>query len=360
MRIRFTHPAISLAIAATLVATACTAAATPAPTPMATPAATAAGTVAPSSTPLAGTKKFTVAFTSRGLSSVAMMEGIAVLNSKGYTIDTPEIAQSNLIVEGILQNQFQVTSGTTLSFLVAAQKNGPIRTIGNRLNNEWTLTSKAAIKTCNDTNGKVWAHHTESAVSTAMARAWVAANCTGGKSSAQEVFIQGSDVRRAALSANQIDVAELELSDAMAITAGDGATKYFVLAPFNKDLPNLKPSMIAANSTWMAANPGDVVALLKATTEINRKINADPTGAYLKGLAEKHVPNAIQAATIGPIAKSYAEAKLFPGDGGLALSDLAFTIKFFEDAGSLPKGLTNATAADLTFLNLALKELGPG
>jgi NitT/TauT family transport system substrate-binding protein len=287
-----------------------------------------------------------------------MMEAISVLNSQGYKIDTPEIAQSNLIVEGILQNQFQFTSGTTLSFLVAAQKNGPIRSIGNRLNNEWTLTSIAAIKTCNDTNGKIWAHHTESAVSTAMARAWVATNCTGGKSTAQEVFIQGSDVRRAALAAGQIDVGELELSDAMAITAGDGATKYNVLAPFNKDLPNLKPSMIAGNSTFMAQNPGSVVALLKATTEQNRKINADPTGAYLRSLAEKHVPNAIQAATIGPIAKAYAEAKLFPGDGGVSADAIAYTIKFFEDAGSLPKGLTPATAADLTFLNIALKELG--
>jgi NitT/TauT family transport system substrate-binding protein len=300
-----------------------------------------------------------VAFTSRGLSAVAMMEAINVLNSQGYQIDTPEIAQSNLIVEGVLNNQFQFTSGTTLSFLVAAQKNGPIRSIGNRLNNEWTLTSKADIKSCNDTAGKVWAHHTESAVSTAMARAWVATNCTGGKTTAQEVFIQGSDVRRAALAAGQIDIGELELSDAMAITAGDGATKFNVVAPFNKDLPNLKPSMIAGNSTFMAENPGSVVALLKATLEINRKINADPTGAYLKGLAEKIVPNAIQAATIGAIAKSYAEAKLFPGDGGLKVEDLAYTIKFFEDAGSLPKGLTNAQAADLTFLNIALKELGP-
>jgi hypothetical protein len=360
MRIRFKHPAISLAISAALVATACTAAATPSPvaTPGPTPAGSPAGSQAPAATSLPGSKTFTVAFTSRGLSSVAMMEAIGVLNSQGYKIDTPEIAQSNLIVEGMIQNQFQVSSGTTLSYLVAAQKGGPIRIVGNRLNNEWTLTGVAAIKSCDDTNGKVWAHHTESAVSTAMARAWLADNCTGGKTTAQEVFIQGSDVRRAALSNGQIDIGELELSDAMAITAGDGATKYNVVAPFNKDLPNLKPTTIAANSTWLAANPGDIVALLKATIEVNKKISDDKTGAYLKGLAEKHVPNAIQAATIADIAKAYAEAGMFPADGGLKVDDLAFTLKFFEDAGSLTKGLTNATAADLTFLNLALKELG--
>lgn len=360
MRIRFTHPAVSLALTAALVVTACSAAATPVPTKAPTAAPSTGGSAAaPTSTPLPGSKKFTVAFTSRGLSSVAMMEAIAVLNGKGYTIDFPEIAQSNLIVEGIVNNQFQVTSGTTLSFLVASQKGGPIRSIGNRLNNEWTLTGISAITKCDDANGKVWAHHTESAVSTSMARIWVANNCTGGKSTAQEVFIQGSDIRAGALRQGQIDIGELELSDAYNTTAGAGASKYRIVANFSKDLPTLKPSMIAANTEWMAKNPGDVIALMREITVQNRKINADKTGGYLKSLAEKHVPKAINKDTIADVSKSYVDAGLFPSDGGLKESDITGTIKFFEDGGSLTKGLTVQQAADLTFLNLVLKDLGP-
>ena len=254
--------------------------------------------------------------------------------------------------------QFQVTSGTTLSFLVAAQANGPIRMIGNRLNNEWTLTSIASIKKCDDTNGKIWAHHTESAVSTSMARIWMKTNCAAS-TKPQEIFLQGSDVRAAALRNGQIDVAELELGDAYNTTTGALASKFSILANFSTDLPNLKPSMMAANSNWMAANPGDVIALLRETIVQNRKINADKTGAYLKSLALKWVPKTINPDTIDVVAKAYVDKGLFPSDGGAALADIDYTIKFFVDGGSLKAGLTNQQAADLTFLNLVLKQLGP-
>ncbi|MSP56679.1 MAG: hypothetical protein EXR69_13925 [Myxococcales bacterium] len=359
MRIRFTHPAVSWALAAVLVVTACSAAATPVPTKAPTAAPTSAGTPPPpTATPLPGSKKFIVAFTSRGISSVAMMEATEVLNKAGYSIDTPEIAQSNLIVEGIVNGQFQVTSGTTLSFLIAAQKGGSIRMIGNRLNNEWTLSGLASIQKCDDINGKIFAHHTESAVSTAMSRIWVKANCAA-TTKFTEVFIQGSDIRAAALRNGQIDITELELGDAFNTTTGALASKFRIVSNFSAALPQLKTSMIGANSQWMAANPGDVLALIRETTIQNRKINADPTGAYLKSLALKWVPKAINPDTIDVVAKAYVEKKLFPGDGGAAVVDIEYTIKFFEDGGALVKGLTVPLAADLTFLNVILKELGP-
>ena len=55
---------------------------------------------------------------------------------------------------------------------------------------------------------------------------------------------------------------------------------------------------------WLAKNPGDVLALLTEITKQNRKINADTTGAYLKSLAQKWVPKAIDANTIDTVAKA--------------------------------------------------------
>ena len=37
------------------------------------------------------------------------------------------------------------------------------------------------------------------------------------------------------------------------------------------------------------------------------------------------------------VAKAYSEKKLFPQDGGAAVKDIEYTIKFFEDGGSLLK-----------------------
>jgi NitT/TauT family transport system substrate-binding protein len=349
---------VPLIPAATLLLAACTSAATapPSAAPTAAPTAGSSATTAPTATPLPGSKQFSFAFTSPGLSSVAIMEAISILKGQGYTIDTPSIAQANLAVEGVINGQFQVTAGSTLSYLIGAQKGSPIRIVGNRNNNENTLTVTVAIQKCADLAGKVWAHGGESATSTFMGRNWAKQNCPG--TVANEIQMPGSDLRAAAMAGGQVDAAEIEVADAVGLTTGANASKFHVLASFANDLPNLKTSPIAANATWAAQNPGDLVALLRAVIAENRKINADATGGYLKSLAQKWVPNVIKAETIDAVAKTYVERKLFPTDAGITTADVEYTIKFLTDAGVLSAGLTTAQAADLTFVNLALKELG--
>ena len=348
--------ALSLVTAVALAVAACTSAATPAPTAAPTAAATTSASAAPTATPLPGSKKFTYAFTSPGLSSVPIMEAIAGLNAQGYTIDTPSIAQANLVVEGLVNGQFQVSAGSTLSYLIAAQKGGPIRIIGNRNSNENILAATAAITKCADLAGKVWAHGGESATSTFMGRNWANQNCPGTK--ANEIQMPGSDLRAAAMISGQADAAEVEVADVVTLTTGANAGKFHVLASFATELPGLKTSLIAANLEWLTKNPGDAVAFLKAVITQNRKINADATGGYLKSLAQKWIPKSVNAATIDAIVKSYIDLKLFPTDAGVAVADIEYTIKFLSDAKVLPAGLTAAQAADLQLVALALKELG--
>jgi NitT/TauT family transport system substrate-binding protein len=350
---------VAALLAVSLLLAACTTGATTAPTaaPTGTPAAATPGaTVVPSATPLPGSKRFSFAFTSPGLSSVAIMEAISVLKGQGYTIDTPSIAQANLAVEGVINGQFQVTAGSTLSYLLGAQKGSAIRIVGNRNNNENTLTVAAAIRACADLAGKVWAHGGESATSTFMGRNWAKQNCPG--TTANEIQMPGSDLRAAAMLSGQVDAAEIEVADAVGLTSGANASRFHVLVSFADELPNLKTSPIAANSTWAAQNPGDLVALLKAVIAENRKINADSSGGYLKSLAQKWAPNVIKAETIDNVARTYVERKLFPSDAGVTTADIEYTIKFFTDAGVLPQGLTVTQAADLVFVNHALRELG--
>lgn len=351
-----TYRALSVTMTAAIAIAACTAAATPAPTTSRTSAPTTAASAAPSATPLPGTKKFTYAFTSPGLSSLAIMEAIAGLNTQGYTIDTPTIAQANLVVEGLVNGQFQVSAGSTLSYMIAAQKGGPIRIIGNRNGNENILAATAAIVKCADLNGKVWAHGGESATSTFMGRNWANQNCPGTK--ANEIQMPGSDLRAAAMISGQADAAEVEVADVVTLTMGANTGKFHVLAGFATELPNLKTSLIAANADWLARNPGDAVAFLKAVIAQNRKINADATGGYLKSLAQKWIPKSVNPATIDAVVKNYLDLKLFPADAGVTTADIEYTIKFLADAKVLPAGLTAAQAADLLFVTLALKELG--
>jgi NitT/TauT family transport system substrate-binding protein len=315
------------------------------------PAASTGASAAPS---LAGTKTFSVGFTSLGLSSVAFLAALDDLRGQGYTIEAPEVAQSNLLVEGVAAGQFAFSSGTTLSFLLAAQKGSPVTIIGNRVGNEWTVTAKNAIADCAGLAGQRMAHHSESAVGTFMARNWIKETCSGTQP--DELILAGSDNRANALKANQIDATELELSDAISVLTTDG-DKFHILTNFSETLPQLKPSTIVGNSEFLKANPGTAVALLTAITAQNRKIAADATGGYLKSLAVKYLKN-VNAATIDAVTKKYVELKLFETNGGINTESLTYTIKFFTDAGALTAGLTPEKAGDLSYLEKALASLG--
>lgn len=342
-------PLVLLATVA-IFAAACSSGASPAPASVA-PSAPPAESVQPSSaapSELPGSKKFTVAFTSIGLSSVALLAAIDDLKAQGYTIDTPEVADNNLIVQGVSTGEFQFSSGTTLAVMIAELADAPIKIIGNRIGNEWTVAATSAIADCAGLNGKRYAHHSEAAVSTAMGRNWVAKDCPG--TTPEEVIIAGSDNRANALIAGQIDATELELSDAISLLASQG-DKFHVLTSFSETLPDLKPSTIYGNSDYMTANPGDAVALLKATLAQAEKINADP--AYLKGLATKYLPNVNQD-TLDEVTKRYVELGLFEPDGGLTLAGVEYTIDFFKTAGSLEGELTADKAVDLSYLEMAL------
>jgi ABC-type nitrate/sulfonate/bicarbonate transport system substrate-binding protein len=345
-------PVVALALAA------CTAAATPAPTPAPTaaPSAGSTATAAPSASPLAGTKQFKVGFIFPGLSSVALYAAIDDLNAAGYKIDKVVMTNTSLMVEGNVNNEFQMSAGTAGGFFVAAQKGGPLRIVSNRNNNDQTNTSIVAIKECKDLQGKVMGNAGEGTTATIMSQNWIRVTCPG--TTMTEVNLNGSDNRAIAMQKGQLDATQLELANVVPLLAGPDGSKFHVLTYFAKSFPNLKPSLIAANSEWAAKNPGDVVALIKAMLLENRKINADPSGGYLKSLALKYFADSTNKDTIDTVAKAYVEQGLFPNDGGFTAADVEFTAQFFLDAKVLPAPVTVQQAADLTFHQLALKQLG--
>jgi ABC-type nitrate/sulfonate/bicarbonate transport system substrate-binding protein len=344
-------PVMALALAA------CTAAATPTPTqaPTAAPAS-AAASVTPSATPLPGSKAFKFGFIFPGLSSVGLYAAIDDLNAAGYKIEKVVMTNTSLMVEGNVNNQFQMSAGTAGGYLVAAQKGGPLKIVSNRNNNDQTNTSIVAIKECKDLQGKVMGNAGEGTTATIMSQNWIRVTCPG--TTMTEVNINGSDNRAIALQKGQIDATQLELANVIPLLSGADGSKFHVLTYFAKSFPNLKPSLIAANSEWAAQNPGDVVAVIKAMLLQNRKINADPTGGYLKSLVLKYFADSTNKDTIDAVAKAYVEQGLFPNDGGFTTADVEFTAKFFLDAKVLPAAVTVQQAADVTFHQRALKDLG--
>jgi hypothetical protein len=102
-----------------------------------------------------------------------------------------------------------------------------------------------------------------------------------------------------------------------------------------------------------------VVAVIKALLTANRKVADDPT--YLKTITLKYIPN-IDQSTLDPVLAAYRDAKIMDVNGGITMEKLVYNAKFYGPApdgtGSVSKVLAPNEYADLTYLNIALAELG--
>jgi NitT/TauT family transport system substrate-binding protein len=303
-----------------------------------------------------GTKSFTVGFTSAGMSSAPFLAALDQLRGQGYDIKTPELAESELVTEGVAKNRFAFGSGANNEVMTADTKGANLKVVVDRVSNEWTIYArKGIINQCSDLGGKRLAIHSEGAVSTAMVKNYIETKCPGAKPN--YVVISGSPNRLAALLANRIDASPLELTDAVTLEA-KASDRYALLTSFSEDLPQLHPTSVYVNGDFAKKNPDTVKAVVKAVIEQNRKIAGNP--GYLKEIAQKYVPKAIDASTIESAAQKYVDLKMFDVNGGLNQTDLEYTAKFFgpEGAKAVDKDMAVSDFSDLTFVNQAVNELG--
>ena len=355
------HRWLTTSVAAGLIVAACSSAATPAPTaaPTSKSSAGPSAAAAPTATVLPGTKTFSIAFTNPGISSAPFLAAIADLNAKGYKIDFPVIQSSELVVQGVASGTFAFGSGANNAVLAAVEKGANMRVVVTRVNNEWMLYAAKSITSCAGLAGKKLAIHSEGAVSTAMVKNYISTKCPGTAPS--YVVIPGSENRLQAILANPspIDASPLELGDAVTVDL-KAADRYSLLSNFAGDLPNLQANAIYVSLAFARDNPGTVVELIKAVLGQYRKVATD--AAYLQQISEKHVPNAIVKETVAAATKKFVELKMFPVNGGITTENLNYSAKFFGPApdgtGATKAIIPLAQWADLTYLNLALKDIG--
>ena len=359
MRHSISRPTATL-IAGVLLLAACTPgpAATQRPSvPAATQAATQAAPTQAAPTQGASSKSFWIGFTSVGLSSAPFLSAIAKLNEQGYDIDTPILAQSELVTEGVAQGQFAFGSGANNAVLAAVEQGANLKVLVDRVANEWTLYVANDITDCAGLDGRRLALHSDGAVSTAMVRNYIETECSG--TAPQEIFIEGSPNRVAAMLATppQVDASPLELGDSITIDT-QASDRFHLLSSFSADLPNLKTTSIYVNGDFAAQNPQAVEDVVRAVVEEFRLVAND--AAYLETIAREQVPDAINEETITAAAEKYVELGMFPVDGGVTEETLQFTADFFgpEGTGTVSRAIELDEWTDLSFLETVLSDLG--
>jgi ABC-type nitrate/sulfonate/bicarbonate transport system substrate-binding protein len=327
-----------------------------APTAPPTTGPTSGATAAPTALP--GTKQFIVAKPAASVGNVAFHAAMDGMNSEGYTVSIQSINTPDLVVEGVAKGTFHFGDGSVNAVMLAITKGSQIRVISDRLGNEWTLVTKSDIANCAGLAGKNIGVTSLGSSVTTMLKAWITKTCPG--TAPNYLVISTSDQRALALIANQIDGAPLQLADSLPLlTKAEHAGKFKALVRFAQDLPEVLINTVYVNNDFARANPGTVVAVLKALLTVNRKVADDPT--YLKTITLKYIPN-IDQSTLDPVLNAYRDAKIMDVNGGLTMEKLAYNATFYGPApagtGSVPRVLAPNEYGDLTYLNIALAQLG--
>jgi NitT/TauT family transport system substrate-binding protein len=323
------------------------------------PAASTAASVAPSrkaGPPEGQADAITIGVTSIGTSTLPILAAADELRAAGYKVETPEIAESELVVQGVAQGQFQFGAAANNAVMAAMEKGAPIKFLVDRSLNEWMVYAINDIKDCSGLAGHKIAIHSPGSVSGAMLKDWMKNTCPEVKF--DPLIIEGSQNRLAAMLAGQIDATPMELADTIKLDQ-ERPGEFHLLANFSEDLPDLHLTSVYTNDPWAKQNPDVVYDVVKAVVIQHRKIMEED--GYLLSLIKKYLPEeAKDEALAKTVADAYIDREFFPLNGGLTKEAVEYTLKFFGPDGtaSTSKLLTFEETTDLSYLEKVLDELG--
>ncbi len=284
--------------------------------------------------------------------SVPSLMAIDVLRQRGYQIEPVFFAQPELLVAAELRGDVQLAQGSVSAAFAAMTKGAPLKLITAQNGQEWSVVSIRELKTCADLNGRRLGIHSEAGVSTAMVRAWMAADCPQAKP--QVLVVPGSENRAAAIVAGRLDATPLELDDAINVVDSNPA-RFHRLADFSKDLPNLLNAVFWTRTDNLRANRAFYVAFVTALLQTNRAVNANPQ--LLIDAAPKYLPR-MKSEDLKKITNAYITSHNFDNNGGLALGAIQYSIDFYSKAGQFQPGLKAADTVDFSLLNEVLEAIG--
>ena len=295
---------------------------------------------------------FVISHATTGINSVPSAAAADALREMGYDVETVVVDASELSVEGVATGRFAFGASGNSTALLGMAAGGDLKFIVDELANEWSLYARQEIEECADLDGQPVGIFSEGGVSTAMVRNYFATSCPDAEPS--YLILGDSPTRAAALVAGEIAATPVELSDALNLeaTAPDVVHE---LASFAEALPDLKTTSFYGNSAFMAEHPQATRDFIRALLEQFRRIDGDPE--YLREITLEYYPS-VSEDTLDAAVEAYVERGLFPVNGGLTEENLEYTIDFFVEAEVVEPGITVDQAADLSYLEAVLDEIG--
>jgi NitT/TauT family transport system substrate-binding protein len=274
-----------------------------------------------------------------------------VLRGQGYTVETQFFAGADLEVAALAQGDLDFGNGSTRTHWNANAKDAGLLTVMEEAGNAWSLVAAPDIKTCADLNEKRAAYSSAGALNAALLNAYIVQNCPEAKP--QILLIANSSARASALLAGELDATTLELVDVMQLQQ-NAPDKFHTLVNFAEALPRLKTTGVHVRGEFARENPEMVRDYIRALLTIHRQIKTNPkllTDAAVKVL--KMDPADAERTTT-----AYLQNNIWNVNGGMTTEDVAYSVEFFTETGSLAEGLTAEKVSDLSYLDAVLKEIG--
>ena len=313
------------------------------------PAASApTATMVPTAAAKTGTLRINLP-TNAGIADIPVLMALDALKSQGYTVETADFAQFELLTAALVKGDLDIASGGNEQTWAAISKGAPIRTIIGWNTDPYYMVSKQELQDCAALTGKVVAMNIAKGTFTRMFDQYVQQHCPG--TTPQIIVIQSANNRVPALLSGQVDAALLKLDGKLEVER-QAPGKFHPLMSFNKEFPQLLLSGYHVRREFGTQHPEIVKDLVRAVVEASRRIQ-DKQSLY--AAIAKFLPTTTNAQAV---ADAYLAEGTWDLNGGWTPERIQATLEFAKKANVVPAELKAEDVTDLSYLNAVLDEIG--
>jgi ABC-type nitrate/sulfonate/bicarbonate transport system substrate-binding protein len=282
---------------------------------------------------------------------VPLLMALESLEEQGYTTEVVNFGKTSLVPAALIQGDIDVASISTTLGWVAAAQGADIASVVGRVNTSFVLVTDKDVRSCSDLDGKAVTFATRQSVGYVMFEEYLDQNCPG--TAPEVLLISGSGNRVAGLELGEVDGAYLELQHWLRLQE-IAPGQFHVLVDFATEFPEVLIETYCMRSEWAHENRENAEDFIRALLVAHRSVIADPE--LLRDGIVKYV--SVDAAQAQALAEAYLQKEMWHPNGQLSAENIQATLDFLKAADMLPADLNAEDAADLSYLNAVLDEIG--
>ena len=273
------------------------------------------------------------------------------LQAQGYTVTRTQLTSSPLIVDALARGDADIGSLDPQTMWTAIAKGADVRSFMLGLASPQFLVAKAAVKTCGDLDGRHVGVFATSGLIPTMFNEYVKRNCPNAK--IDQLLISDNTGRVSALVGGQVDAIELSWDAALDLERKEPG-KFYRLADFSREFPNLVVSVLNVRSAWARQNPETLKDFIRALLNAQRRVQANPQLLYDEAVKRFGTDPAAAKAS----ADAWLKVAGWDPNGGLNRDKVQYTLDFIAGTQSVPTNLKIDDVSDLSYLNAVLDQIG--